>query len=269
MQPTFDEQAAASIQLIDRRSAGIAPAITLSPMQELQMQIVRTGDLEKLKELRAIEREWKADHAKEAYNEAMAQFKAMPLSIRKNKHVSFDTRDGGGKVDYWHATLASICEQACPLLASVGLRHNWAIIEGQNGALSVTCTLTHALGHSESVTLSGMPDASGKKNPLQQKGSTVSYLERYTFLAIAGLATIDQDNDGRNVTPAEAESRMDERQAADYRASIDGSGSLAELEKNYLAAKDAADKARDLVAAKEFKDAANAMHKKLSAKAVR
>jgi len=39
---------------------------------------------------------------------------------------------------------------------------------------------------------------SGNKNPIQAIASTVSYLERYTLLAITGLTTKDMDDDGKN-----------------------------------------------------------------------
>lgn len=246
MSTSFNEQAAASIALIDKRSASIAPVQpAMNPMQELQMRLVREGDISKLEKLMDLEERWRKAEALRAFNEAMAKFKAIPLSIRKNKHVHFDFKDGGGKVDYWHATLASICEQACPLLASCGLRHSWSVSEGQGGLITVSCILTHELGHSESVTLSGMPDASGKKNAIQQKGSTVSYLERYTFLAVTGLATIDQDDDGRGSQPQPEVPKLDEKVAADYLASIEGSGDEDELFSNYRSALDAAGVKRD------------------------
>ena len=44
------------------------------------------------------------------------------------------------------------------------------------------------------------PDDTGKKNSIQQVASTVTYLERYTFLSITGLAVEDQiDDDGQQV----------------------------------------------------------------------
>ena len=47
----------------------------------------------------------------------------------------------------------------------------------------------------ESTTLSGPPDTTGSKNDLQSIGSTISYLQRYTLLALTGLATFDMDDD--------------------------------------------------------------------------
>jgi hypothetical protein len=52
-------------------------------------------------------------------------------------------------------------------------------------------------GHHEETTLSSSPDDSGGKNSIQAIGSAVTYLQRYTLLALTGLATREQDNDGK------------------------------------------------------------------------
>jgi hypothetical protein len=68
--------------------------------------------------------------------------------------------------------------------------------------VKVTCKLTHKQGHSEEVTLEAPLDTSGGKNNIQAMGSSVSYLERYTLLAITGLATKEQDDDGASTGQA-------------------------------------------------------------------
>ncbi len=60
----------------------------------------------------------------------------------------------------------------------------------------MTCILTHELTHSERTSLTAKPDQSGKKNPIQAIASTVSYLQKYTLLAITGLAAQGMDTDG-------------------------------------------------------------------------
>jgi hypothetical protein len=45
--------------------------------------------------------------------------------------------------------------------------------------------------------MTGPLDDSGNKNKIQQAGSTVTYLQRYTLLAVTGLSTQDQDDDGQ------------------------------------------------------------------------
>jgi hypothetical protein len=83
-----------------------------------------------------------------------------------------------------------------------GLKATWKTDSMDEGRTKVTCSLTHALGHSESTSLSALPDPSGGKNAIQAVKSTVSYLKRITFEAIAGLATKEDDaDDGRNASP--------------------------------------------------------------------
>jgi len=63
--------------------------------------------------------------------------------------------------------------------------------------IKVTCIATHANGHSEKTSMTATPDASGNKNTIQSRGSTITYLTRYTLLARFGLVTADEDNDGQ------------------------------------------------------------------------
>jgi hypothetical protein len=132
---------------------------------------------------------WEANEAKKAYVAAMNKFKETPPEIAKNKAVSF------GTTSYSHATLDHVCEQVTEGLSKVGISHRWNVHQS-DGVISVTCVLTHLLGHSEETTLSGCPDTSGSKNAIQAVGSTVTYLERYSLLAATGLAAANSDNDG-------------------------------------------------------------------------
>jgi len=71
------------------------------------------------------------------------------------------------------------------------------------------------MGHSESVTLQSATDDSGKKNNIQALGSAITYLQRYTLLSITGLATEDQDDDGKTTGVAAVEAVAGERIAED------------------------------------------------------
>jgi hypothetical protein len=275
MQPTFDEQAAASIQLIDRRSAGIQRApINTDPLLAVMDKLANNPNLDadKIERLMNVfldgQRKLTEMQDEKLFSDAMADFKNEPdvvriLKDKKNKQ-------------YGNSPYASLGQEASvitPLLSKHKLTATWTL--AQSPKITIGCQLSYGIYHAPPVTIQLDPDNSGAKNPAQEIKSAITYGRIITLECACGVAPVDSlaslndDGNALGVTLAEAESRMDERQAADYRASIDGSGSLAELEKNYLAAKDAADKARDMVAAKDFKDAANAMHKKLSAKAVR
>lgn len=154
-------------------------------------------DVEKLERLIAVKERWEANEAKKAFLVAKAAFKAEAPAIDKNKHVGFDSkRAGAASTDYWHATLDHIEELISPILSKHGLTYSWTPVQGEGGMISVTCTLTHVLGHSEAVTLKSSPDQSGNKNNIQAVGSTVTYLSRYTLLSVTGLSTGDLDDDG-------------------------------------------------------------------------
>lgn len=134
------------------------------------------------------------NEARKAYHEAMAAFKADPPEIIKDKSVGYKPKDKPF-VGYTHASLANVTSKINRALSQHGLSAGWKTDQSESG-IQVTCTITHRFGHSESTSLTAMPDATGSKNSIQAVGSTISYLERYTILALTGLATHDQDDDG-------------------------------------------------------------------------
>ena len=147
-----------------------------------------------LREMLALQREWRADEARNAFNKAMAAFKAEPIYVAKSKGVGYETKEGAW-VGYKHAELADVVAAVGPALAKHGLSHRWDVKQAKDW-ITVTCILKHADGHSEQCEMGGPPDASGKKNSIQQIASTVSYLQRYTLKAITGVAEGGDDNDG-------------------------------------------------------------------------
>jgi len=172
-----------------------APAPAFTPVQMLQVAIERGTDLDQLERLIALQERWEANEARKAFVAAKANFKAEPIKLTKNKTVRYAT--GKGDTEYDHATLDHVANAVGPALAKHGLTYAWKTEQAEGGLIRVTCALTHVLGHSEQVTLSGSPDQSGGKNNIQAVGSTVTYLERYTLMSILGMAASDQDDDAR------------------------------------------------------------------------
>lgn len=164
-----------------------------TPATLLQIAIDKGADLDRLEKLMELQERWEANEARKAYLDAKAAFKAEPLTIRKNKSVGYKTKEGDF-VGYKHAELSDVTEAVGPSCAKHGLSYSWDI--KQDGSkIKVTCTLTHKLGHSESVTLEAAPDSSGKKNPIQQVASSITYLQRYTLQAVTGTAAKGDDSD--------------------------------------------------------------------------
>lgn len=173
-------------------SVNPAPAIT--PMDMLQIAVAKGADLEQLEKLMGLQERWEANQAKKAFVEALSAFKANPPTVTKNKHARFG--QGDKKTEYSFAPLAEVTGAIAPALSRHGLSHQWETAQAEGGLIKVTCILTHILGHSERVSLQASPDSSGSKNNIQAMGSTLTYLQRYTLLAITGLAAGDQDDDG-------------------------------------------------------------------------
>jgi hypothetical protein len=171
-----------------------ASASLTTPVDLLRFAIQSGADLDRLERLMKMQQEWEANEAKKSFRRAMAAFKAECPPIFKRKEVGYNTRDGDF-VGYKHAELSDVTDVVGPCMARHGLTYDWDIRQ-EPGKIVVDCIVTHIDGHSKKVSMEGPPDASGKKNIMQQAGSTVTYLERYSLLACLGMSTKNEDNDG-------------------------------------------------------------------------
>jgi len=173
----------------------IVKSDSLSPL----VQAAMSGqlDTDKLSKLLEIQERYEANEARKAFHLALARFKKNDLVLEKDRIVSHATRTGGEKT-YRHTSLGAGMGVLNPLLATEDLNMTWKPTQDldNGGMITVTATMTHAMGHSESCALSASPEDSGGKNNLQAIGSTISYLERYTGFALCGVASMDQDDDG-------------------------------------------------------------------------
>lgn len=169
----------------------VAVQVSAGPLS-MAMAAMKAGmSIADMRGMLDLQKDWEANEARKAYVADMAEFKKNPPEIYKRKEVSF------GDTHYSHATIGDVTSLTVEALANHGFSHRWDVKQ-ESGQVIVSCILTHRLGHSESTTLQASPDASGKKNSIQQMASSVTYLQRYTLLAASGLATKDmEDDDGR------------------------------------------------------------------------
>ncbi len=182
------------IQTTEQTAVTISTEVT-SPLVIMKQALESGVDLEKVSKMLELQEKWDAMEAKKAFTKAMAEFKANPPKILKDKTVGFESRRTGSSTSYSHATLANVTTQINSSLSKYGLSAAWTTNQIDN-KISVTCIITHSMGHAESTSLTAGADTSGNKNSIQAIGSTITYLERYTMLALTGLATHDQDDDG-------------------------------------------------------------------------
>ncbi len=152
-------------------------------------------DLERISRLLDLKERWDRGEAARAYAAAMVAFKSNPPTLLKDHHVKFTNR-AGTVTEYDHASHYEVTSKITAALAPHGLTHAWSMLPEPN-KVTVTCTLTHVAGHQESVSLFSMSDDSGGKNSIQALSSAITYLQRYTLLAVTGLSTVDMpDDDG-------------------------------------------------------------------------
>lgn len=228
------EVSAQPVATLENKAAATPADIVLYAMQ-------KGADIAQIEKFMDLQMKWEADQARKAFVADMAEFKKSPPEIVKDKHVAFSG------TSYTHATLGNVTEAIVAALARCGFSHRWDT--EQNGAvITVTCILTHKLGHSERTSLSAGKDDSGKKNSIQQMASTITYLQRYTLLAATGVATKDQDDDG-------AGSELDTSLADEWIAKVRVATNDAEVLKIWEVGVAAIQKAKDTHAYREFKEA--------------
>jgi len=160
----------------------------------LELVIAKGADLQTIEKFMDLQERHEANEARKAYVVAMTNFKASPPEILKQTAVSYDTSKG--TTSYNHASLDHVAEKINIALSGHGLFASWSQNQADKG-ITVTCKITHILGHSEETSLTAGADLSGNKNAIQGLGSTISYLQRYTILAITGLAAKGMDTDGK------------------------------------------------------------------------
>lgn len=177
-------------EIIEAPQRSIA-AVDNTPNAMLMLAVQRGDDMERIKQLMDLQDRWEASEALKAYNRAFASFKAEAVTLVRNKKVTAGPLQGKSYAEL-HAVVNSVTEA----LSRYGLSASWKLTKDERDWLEVTCTLKHSGGHSESVSMGGPPDTGGAKNKIQERASTVSYLERYTLKAITGLAEQDDDDDG-------------------------------------------------------------------------
>lgn len=180
------------IEMGEQPRAITAPAAAPATPADIVLYAMQKGaDIAQIEKFMDLQMKWEADQARKAFVSDMAEFKKNPPEIVKDKQVAFTG------TSYMHATLGNVTEAIVAGLAAHGFSHRWDT-DQSGGQITVTCILTHKLGHSERTALSGAKDDSGKKNQIQQMASTITYLQRYTLLAATGVATKEQgDDDGR------------------------------------------------------------------------
>lgn len=177
-----------------------APAIrqeiqVYTPDVMLSIAVQEGRSLEEISKLMDLQDRWEAKKAKSEYLRAKSNFQFEVPVISKSKNVNFEHKDQRGKTNYNYAPLGDISSQIKEALHRNGLSYEWKI-EDTTDRIKVTCIVSHVDGHKEVAAMEANADVSGGKSQIQAKGSTITYLQRYTLIGALGLTTADEDVDG-------------------------------------------------------------------------
>ena len=168
--------------------------VDVTPMDMLDRAIAAGMGIDVLTKLMDLQERWEKNKARRAFDEALSSAKAEIPIISKNRTVDFTSPKG--RTNYRYEDLAEVSRTVTPILGKNGLSFRFRTTSAPNEPITVTCIISHRDGHFEENSLSAGRDDSGNKNPIQQVGSTVTYLQRMTLKAALGLAASD-DDDGK------------------------------------------------------------------------
>ncbi len=170
-----------------------------SPASLIALAVDKDLDIEKLQKLIEMKNANDAKAAKMEFLGALSKFQGILPPLVKNKTAKIKYNDKNGnerQMEYGFHDLADIELHIRPHLRECGLSYRWGQ-KDEADRLHVWLILSHVAGHEEvGSPISGGLDDSGKKNLIQQKASTITYLRRYTLTGGLGISSGDADNDG-------------------------------------------------------------------------
>lgn len=179
---------------------------TPTPLVLLEQAVAKGVDIAQLEKLMEMQERWEKKEAKKKFFEALSNFQTKVPALKKRKTAKVNSAKGN--FQYKYADLGSIVEEIKHPLQECGLSYRWEF-KDHGELIEATCLISHKDGHTETTSMKAGKDDSGAKNSIQQRGSTQTYLQRYTLIGALGLATADDDNDARNVQRKPAEGDVD------------------------------------------------------------
>lgn len=129
-----------------------------------------------------------------AFLKAMLAFQSEVPELKKTA-TAYDKQ---GRV-YHYTPLPIMRKLLQPFLTKHEFVYAWDFRE-ETGKIVCICGLTHIDGFTRTATMTAEKDNTVDMNNIQAVGSTMTYLQRYSFKAVLGLTSADEDNDGSTST---------------------------------------------------------------------
>ncbi len=183
----------------------------LPPHDPIDSMILQALDknvsVETLEKLLAMRKEYMAEQAMNAFNQAMTDFQNECPIIKKTKGVTTNT----GVLAYRYAPLDSIVSQVRGLIFKHGFSYHISTeVVGSN--VIVYCTVNHIQGHSKVTPYGPVPlgQQTAIMNDTQVVAAAFTYAKRNAFCNAFGIMTGETDTDGRHVTVLMSQDEIEE-----------------------------------------------------------
>lgn len=165
--------------------------------QILYHAVDRGVDVATLERLVALKERVDAEKAEKALNAALREFRRTCPCILKTREV----RNKSGDTMYRFANLEDVRRVIEPHLSARDLSYSWDA-EFTDKIVVTTCTVRHSAGGKRSAKFASPTSGAPNMNAAQAAGSTTTYGQRYSLLAVLGLsADLDDDGRGANASP--------------------------------------------------------------------
>lgn len=236
------------------------PAIAIAQQQSSSSDLIQWAKqngatVAEMKEFYQFQREIEADQARKAFHVAFAAFKAEAIVVLRNVEIKDGPLKGKRHADLYGAVSVTV-----PYLSKHGLSHRWKLTRDEPAWLEVTCVITHVLGHYEEFAMGGAPDTGPGRDGIKARGSSITYLERYSFMGVCGIAAKGQDDDGAQ-NPNKP--RLSDEDFETRISLICEAQTVSDLQKVYIPANKAALAIDDKDSARAFTNAKNKRYREL------
>jgi hypothetical protein len=161
----------------------------------IQSAIDNKLDINILERLFAMKKEYDAQEAKKAFDEAMVLFQSECPTIKKTKRGAVTKEN---QTVFFYAPIEDIEMQTKELRAKHGFSYLIKTRFPENsGKVIASCETRHIRGHSE-ISEVEMPylTRTGVMSEAQVVAGTITFAKRYAFCDAFGIMTMDDDSDG-------------------------------------------------------------------------
>lgn len=150
--------------------------------------------------------------ARQARREYFAALKRFQQAYRNNPVIKQRSADfantGGGRTQYNYANADDVARHIGEMLEVEGLNYKWdAKVDG--GLLTLTTTVMHEGGHSESSTFVVPTESKAGMSPQQKVGAASSYAQARGLANALGITITDEPPDVTDPTPVSDEQLED------------------------------------------------------------